>query len=370
MTISSRTTLDELLLKPVVLTPPIRLVDPPSWVSHIPFAFWIVDALRPSTIVELGTQSGNSYGAFAQAVQALGLETACYAVDTWKGDEQAGFYGEDVFAEWSAFHQRHFSGFSRLMRMTFDEALQHFADGSIDLLHIDGCHTYDAVRHDFETWLPKMSERGVVLLHDINVREAEFGAWKYWDELETQHPCFAFLHGHGLGVVGVGREPAPLVEWFVRVLARDEERAALVRRLFATLGDGLYGQWRADAGERRERELRQGFETTLADSARQAETARQNLEAALAESIRQAEEARSAEAAALAVAAEQESRATALAARLAEQELVAQGLRTQANRLEEEVIENHNRKVAEIERLRQELGTAARALAVERQPKT
>src|SRR4026209_746622 len=87
----------ERLLRPIVVTRPIRLVNPDTWVTHIPFAFWLVEALRPRVIVELGTQSGNSYAAFVQAVQLLNLEAACYAVDTWQGDGQAGFYGEDVF---------------------------------------------------------------------------------------------------------------------------------------------------------------------------------------------------------------------------------------------------------------------------------
>src|SRR3954468_5050409 len=92
------------LLRGIIFSRPTRLAWPPSWAGHIPFAFWFVDALRPRTLVELGTHSGLSYSAFAQAVQTLGIETACYAIDTWKGDEQAGFYGDEVFAEWSAFH--------------------------------------------------------------------------------------------------------------------------------------------------------------------------------------------------------------------------------------------------------------------------
>src|ERR1700736_2041178 len=123
-----------------------------AWVEHIPFAFWIIEASRPGCFVELGAHSGTSYAAFCQAVQALGLETKCYAIDTWKGDVQTGFYGDDIFADVAAHNQEFYSGFSSLIRSSFDEALQYFEDGSIDLLHIDGCHSYEAVRHDFDQW--------------------------------------------------------------------------------------------------------------------------------------------------------------------------------------------------------------------------
>src|SRR5262245_53545580 len=128
---------------------PDHLVEPPGWAAHIPFAFWIVAAARPRRIVELGTHTGNSYLAFCQAVKRLGLGTACYAVDTWKGDDHSGRYGEEVFLALSAYHDRMYSDFSQLLRMTFDEGVHHFTDGSIDLLHIDGYHTYEAVKRDF-----------------------------------------------------------------------------------------------------------------------------------------------------------------------------------------------------------------------------
>jgi len=177
-----------------------------AWYGHVPFAFWLVQALRPRTLVELGTHNGVSYSAFCEAVRGAGLATQCAAVDTWEGDPQAGFYPEQVFTELSAFHDPRYGSFSRLLRARFDDAVGQFADGSLDLLHIDGCHSYEAVRHDFETWRPKLSPRAIVLFHDTNERVPGFGVWRLWAELSHQHPSFEFVHEHGLGVLAVGTE--------------------------------------------------------------------------------------------------------------------------------------------------------------------
>jgi glycosyltransferase involved in cell wall biosynthesis len=231
--------LAQFLHRPIVFQEPDRVVHPPSWLEHIPFAFWIVDVLRPAVFVELGTQSGNSYAGFAQAVQTLGLSTACYAVDTWRGDPQAGFYGESVFTEWASYHDRHFSAFSRLIRSSFEEAVQQFSDGSIDLLHIDGYHTYQSASADFARWRPKLSRRGVILIHDINVRERDFGTWRLWEELKAQSPSFEFLHGQGLGVVAAGPDLPEELGWlFSRSPAHPHDESE-IRQFFSRMGAAI-----------------------------------------------------------------------------------------------------------------------------------
>ena len=84
--------------------------------------------------------------------------------------------------------------------MDFDNALSMFEDSSIDLLHIDGYHTYEAVKHDFTSWYPKLSENSIVLFHDIEVRKGDFGVYRLWEEL-SELPHFEFSHSNGLGIL-------------------------------------------------------------------------------------------------------------------------------------------------------------------------
>ena len=88
---------------PICLSRPQRLAVS-AWIQHVPFGMLLVDLLHPAVLVELGTQYGVSYCAFCQAVRELGLASRCYAVDTWEGDSQAGFYGPDVLAELREHH--------------------------------------------------------------------------------------------------------------------------------------------------------------------------------------------------------------------------------------------------------------------------
>jgi len=219
-------------------------VPPSAWTGHVPFAFWITEAMAPATFVELGTHHGTSFLAFCQAIAARRLPTQAFAVDTWEGDEHAGFYGDDVHQQLDATVRAKYAGFAQLMRMRFDDALGAFSDGSIDLLHIDGLHTYEAVKHDFESWLPKMSRRGVVLFHDTVVRERGFGVWKLWEELSARYPAFGFRHTHGLGVLLVGEQPPEALRALCALQGSEDRQA--VERAFEALGQRVVQRARAD----------------------------------------------------------------------------------------------------------------------------
>lgn len=226
---------------------PTRLGVDSAWYGHIPFAHWVVAAARPRSLVELGSHAGVSYSAFCEAVLRARLDTRCFAVDTWRGDEHAGFYGEDIYQDLASFHDARYGAFSQLLRCTFDEALPYVPDGSVDLLHIDGRHAYEDVRHDFDSWLPKLSARAVVLFHDTNVRERGFGVWRLWAELTATRPHFEFLHEHGLGVLVVGTDPPAALAGLCGLT--DALDIGRVRERFAQLGE----RWTVDMSQRRTR---------------------------------------------------------------------------------------------------------------------
>ncbi len=214
---------------------PHQSPTPSAWESHVPFLFCLLHYTKPRRFVELGSHYGNSYFAACQASHEMDWAIECVAIDTWQGDEHAGRYGEDVFQQFAFILERDYRNCGKYIRKTFDEASQDFGSNSIDLLHIDGLHTYEAVSHDFKTWLPKMSDRGIIMFHDTQVYDREFGVWKLWKEIRDLYPSFEFEQGYGLGVLLIGKKVPPRIQGLFHLLAK-RENLKLMRVVFSGLG--------------------------------------------------------------------------------------------------------------------------------------
>ena len=199
------------------------------WAGHRAFAYDYVRNERPSCIVELGSYYGCSAFAFLQAMKDGGITGSFYAVDTWEGDSfTKNDYREDIYGQYKEIQDTCFSDWdfsfekdssdkelqkgdtvsdkgAHMLRMTFDEAVRLFEDDSIDLLHIDGSHLYEDVKHDFLTWKNKVKKDGVIFFHDISDEEVfgeVMGSHVFWKELVSQYPLtLEFPFSLGLGVL-------------------------------------------------------------------------------------------------------------------------------------------------------------------------
>lgn len=205
-----------------------------AWVTHAPFASWLMDALRPQSVAELGTHMGYSCFVFAEAAKRLGLSTTVSALDSWQGDDHAGFYGEEVLTEVRQIAEADYPDSVRLVRGYFTDSRPLFEDRSIDLLHVDGRHAYEDALQDYSEWASAVRDGGVILFHDIAERNHGFGVWRLWEEIAEPGRSFTFHHGHGLGVLGVGGAWADGV---AQLFSADPQTADRVRKDFSRLGE-------------------------------------------------------------------------------------------------------------------------------------
>lgn len=182
------------------------------WAGHRRFVYDFTMWKKPKKIAELGSYYGCSAFTFLQAVKDAHLDTEFYAVDTWGGDDfTANDYKENIYeaykeVETALFQQQN----CHTLRMTFDEAVSHFEDGSLDILHIDGSHHYEDVKHDFETWKDKVKSDGIVLFHDISEEEVcgeKLGSSLFWQEIKAAYPYTRQAdYSFGLGILFFKKE--------------------------------------------------------------------------------------------------------------------------------------------------------------------
>ena len=165
-----------------------------AWLGHMKFAFFIVSLLKPSVIVDLGVDFGHSTFSFASAQQGI-----VFGIDSFEGDIQAGIKNtlnivnelknDFVLQELLINNIKFIKGY-------FDDIFNHF-DQTIDILHIDGLHTIEAVSNDYNKWITKTSNNAVILFHDVMSYPDSVG--KVFNDI--QYPKFYFTHSAGLGVV-------------------------------------------------------------------------------------------------------------------------------------------------------------------------
>ncbi len=200
-----------------------------AWHEHTPFMKVLVQVLHPKILVQSGIDNGDFYLSICEAAASLGI--ACYGVDTTRRDAvSAGESADKILNELRAWHDPLYSTFSRLVPGPFEDAAAHFAENSIELLHIDGLQSYEAVCHDWETWRPKVSRSGVVVFQGTDARSGNHGMWRLWKQLKFTYQHFEFLHGQGLGVLVTGPGIPEALNVFLSMAEKNPEP---VRKYFS-----------------------------------------------------------------------------------------------------------------------------------------
>jgi predicted O-methyltransferase YrrM len=120
-------------------------------------------ATGAGAIVEIGSWKGRSTTWLASGARLAGQRV--YAIDPHSGSREDP--AADTLNEFAANLARNgLADVVEPMVMTSDEAAARIP-GPIELLFIDGDHSYDGVRRDAELWLPRLMDGGTVMFHDV-----------------------------------------------------------------------------------------------------------------------------------------------------------------------------------------------------------
>lgn len=141
--------------------------------------------LRPVRSMEIGTARGGTFYMLARRTSGTVVSV----------DLPGGPYGGG-YASWRVPLYKSFAGpgqrvllFRRdsQLRSTMETVQQHL-DGLLDVLFIDGDHSYEGAKRDHDLYSPLVRRGGVIAFHDIVPHADErVGVWQLWRELKERH---------------------------------------------------------------------------------------------------------------------------------------------------------------------------------------
>jgi predicted O-methyltransferase YrrM len=84
---------------------------------------------------------------------------------------------------------------------SINEILQGY---KLDFLFIDGDHSYEGVKKDFEMYSPLVRSGGLIAFHDITPCGPPKEVFKYWEEVKESYVHKELIHKTGQGAMGIG----------------------------------------------------------------------------------------------------------------------------------------------------------------------
>jgi predicted O-methyltransferase YrrM len=86
---------------------------------------------------------------------------------------------------------------------TFSKVSEILMGRDIDFLFIDGDHSYEGVKQDFDLYSPLVREGGLVAFHDIVTKVDAHEVYRFWDEIKNQYRYKEFIENPD-GKMGIG----------------------------------------------------------------------------------------------------------------------------------------------------------------------
>jgi predicted O-methyltransferase YrrM len=163
----------------------------------------IVSAARPRAMLEIGTFRGGTLFIFARLAAPdaiiVSLDLPASAMGRLYRAAQVPLFRQFTHGNQSL-HLLRKDSHNPATRLKVSRILE---GRQLDFLFIDGDHSYESVKADFECYAPFVRTRGVVAFHDIAMGPPS-GVSRYWGELRRRYRHVEIVHDHGPKAMGIG----------------------------------------------------------------------------------------------------------------------------------------------------------------------
>jgi hypothetical protein len=201
--------------------------------GHLPFLFWLIEALRPARFAQVGFGDGVAFLGLCQAIEKLDLQAVglCHLTEMETEDELPSRAKDQL---------EQFSEFAALVAR--EEGRQEDHLDLLDLLVINTPLATDRLENLSTVWLPRLSARSVVVLIDqVNARaDSRTREWLTRARQDYDNLEFADTAG-GVLVLLIGAKVAPKIR-NLAMLAAETAEYLPIRQMFQRLGRALLSE--------------------------------------------------------------------------------------------------------------------------------
>jgi predicted O-methyltransferase YrrM len=174
--------------------------------SEIRSALETIEELRPKHILEIGTAAGGTFFLLARAAHP---EATIISLDLPGGEFGGGYanWKTQVFRRAVLKGQiPHFIRSDSHSIESLEQVRGILGGAPLDVLFIDGDHTYEGVKRDFELYAPLVRRGGMVVLHDIaqHLPNSACNVRLYWKDLQSRYPVREIIESENQGWAGIG----------------------------------------------------------------------------------------------------------------------------------------------------------------------
>jgi predicted O-methyltransferase YrrM len=163
-----------------------------------------VKKLNPKRVLEIGTCKGGTLYLWTRAAQP---DATIVSVDLRSG-KVSGSYSRlrtPIYRRFARRQQRlHLVRADSHQMNTLEQVKRLFGGSEIDFLFIDGDHSYEGVKRDWEMYSTLVRKGGIIAFHDVAGNYGETHVKQCWDEIKDNfRHCEYMVHPEGLYGIGV-----------------------------------------------------------------------------------------------------------------------------------------------------------------------